>query len=127
MSQQRFIHDPTAPDGVPVNPVPKLKAVRPFGSTLLVEHLSTQDILGTVIKVRDSAKLDGAPQAYVVELGPKVDPEAGVKVGDRVIIQGNYVPVPKLPGETRARGIIELHNIKARLEELTEESPGDEE
>lgn len=114
----RFIIDPSGRnEETPVVAVPKVKSVHPFGSTILVEMLNANEALGTKLTVKDTANV-GAPQAYVLELGPKLDAEAGIKVGDRVMLQGTYVPVPKLPGDTRNRGVVELHNVKAILEEM---------
>ena len=118
MSNARFIIDPSGEP--PVVPVPKVKNVHPFGSTILVEMLNANEILGTKLTVKDTANV-GAPQAYVIEVGPKLDKDAGVKAGDRVLLQGTYVPVPKLAGDTRSRGIVELHNVKAVLEEADPE------
>lgn len=97
--------------------VPKLKAVKPFGSTILVEMLNADEALGTKIYVNKDAQV-GAPQAYVLALGPKLASEdVGLKVGDRVMLQGSYVPIPNFDGNKRQRGVVELHNVKAVLVE----------
>jgi co-chaperonin GroES (HSP10) len=95
---------------------PKIKKVHPFGSTILVEMLTSQEALGTKMSVPDTASV-GAPQAYILELGPRVDPTVGVKVGDRVMLQGSYVPVANFDNSHRHKGIVEVHNIKAVIEE----------
>lgn len=110
---QKFILDS---NGEKINSVSKVKSVSPFGSTILVEMLNANEALGTTLTVKDTANV-GAPQAYVIALGSKLGADCGIKVGDRVLLQGTYVPVPKLPSETRNRGIVELHNIKALLVE----------
>lgn len=96
--------------------IKRINSVRPFGSTILVELLDAQEALGTSIHV-DSDVVAGAPQGYVLELGSKLDPNCGVSVGDRIMMQGTYVPVPNFDNHRRKRGIIEIHNIKAIFEE----------
>lgn len=95
---------------------PKIKAVKPFGSTILVEMLNAEEALGTSLALAKGTAV-GAPQAYVLAFGPSVNPECGVKVGDRVMLQGTYVPVPNYDHSERQKGVVELHNIKAIFEE----------
>jgi hypothetical protein len=95
----------------------RVSSVTPFGSTILIENLNPQEILETNLYVDETVKTGTAPQAYIVALGPKVDAGAGLKVGDRVIVQGSFVPVPNTTDNGRIRGVIEMHNIKAVLVE----------
>lgn len=97
---------------------PKVVDVRPFGSMVLVEHLGADEILSTSIIVQKDAAV-GSPQAYVVKLGDRLTADCGLKPGDRVVLQGSYVPVINFDGNTRERGLVELHNIKAILVEET--------
>ena len=97
--------------------VPKVKSLRPFGSSILIEHLSPREQMGTDLFVGEEAKVDGAPQAYIVAFGPKIGEDCGLKIGDRVVVQGTFVPVPNTSGNKRVRGIVEVHNIKAILDE----------
>jgi len=46
-----------------------------------------------------------------------VPEDAGIKIGDRVMLQGTYVPVLNYDNHPRKRGLVEIHNIKAVLEE----------
>lgn len=94
----------------------KIVGVKPTLSLILVEHLTAADVNQSQLIVSDTADY-GAPQAYVLALGPTVSKEAGIKVGDRVLLQGNYVPVPNFDRNERERGLVEMHNIKAVLEE----------
>lgn len=98
--------------------VPKVKEVHPFGSSILVENLNPDEMLGTKLYVKTDAKLEIAPQAYIVEFGPELAGKTALQVGDRITVQGNFVPVvnPNV-GATRKWGIIELHNVKAVLVE----------
>ena len=97
-----------------VKNLPKVVDAEPFGSMVLVEHLTAQEILGTSLEVGDSTQV-GSPQSYVLKLGPKVPEYAGIKAGDRVLLQGTYVPVPDYGESERERGLVEMHNIKAIL------------
>lgn len=96
----------------------KIKGVTPFGSSILVEMLSAGEQLGTNLAIvgKDGKPVatHGAPQGIVVAFGSKLDTkDLGLNLGDRVLLQGNYVPVPKFDDNHRDRGIVELHNIKA--------------
>lgn len=98
--------------------VPSISGVKPCGSQVLVELLTAQEALGTVLHVDSSASVNGAPQGYVVSMGPKVSSDLGFKEGDRVTLNGNYTPVPegqKFNRENSHRPwiLIEPHQIKA--------------
>jgi len=98
--------------------MPSITGVNPCGSQILVELLTAQEALGTVLHVDESASVNGAPQGYVVSLGPKVPSDLGFKKGDRVTLNGNYTPVPegqKFNRENSHRPwiLIEPHQIKA--------------
>lgn len=98
-------------------PVPKVVGVRPTGSQILIELLTAQEVFGTNFIVGDQSEV-GSPQAYVVSFGPGLKGvDVGINAGDRVLLQGSYVPVPKFDDSPRKRGLVELHGIKAVLEE----------
>lgn len=99
--------------------VPKVVDVEPFGSMVLIEHLNSDEVLGTNLVISDKTDV-GTPQAYVLRLGPKVAAECGLAVGDRVMLQGTYVPVVNYDNHPRKRGLVELHNIKGVLKEAAE-------
>lgn len=84
------------------------------GHTVLVEMLTEQEASGTTLIV----STEPSKQAYVLDLGPLLlsqEKQCGLKVGDRVLLQGSYVPLP-LKGEgNRVLGVVDLHNIKAVL------------
>jgi co-chaperonin GroES (HSP10) len=94
----------------------KLKC-RPVGHQILVRLLDAKEILDTKLYVQGTAKT-GTPQACIVAFGNKIAKEAeeyGLKKGDRVILVGNYVPVPETEdGSTFA--LTEIHTIKGILE-----------
>lgn len=108
--------------GEVLSSVPKIKSVRPAGTCVLVEVLTAQEALGTILSVQGNV-VNGAPQGYIKDIGPNVDlSKFGYKKGDRVILQGNFTPLPEgesLPRENQHRPLIlvEPHQIKAVLEE----------
>ena len=82
------------------------------------------EILGTSLKLPGkSAKDIGMQQSYILAIGPALDAtKLGFKVGDRVLLQGSYNPVPKLQGDEengREKGLIEAHAIRGVLQEAS--------
>lgn len=105
-------------DGVPISTVPTPTGVQPLGSQVLVETLSAQEALGTTLHVQEETKV-GAPQGYILEVGPNVNLDSyGFRIGDRVILTGNFTPIPEKVGRShRMMILVEPHQIKARLTE----------
>jgi hypothetical protein len=104
--------------GTPASSAKQIVDVKPSGSSLLVEMLNNDELLGTNLYVGEKTDV-GCPQGYVRAFGPKLTAaDAGFEVGSRVVLQGSYVPVPNVQGgSNRKKGIVELHNIKAVLVE----------
>jgi len=98
--------------------VPDISNVKPAGTQVLVERLTPQEQSGAkTIQVLDDAKQGGAPQGYVLDFGPKVE-GWGFEVGDRVVLTGNYTPLPEVPGKNgRELILVEPHQVKAILVE----------
>jgi co-chaperonin GroES (HSP10) len=91
-------------------------SIKPALSQILIEHLSAHETSGSDLIITKNEK--ETPQAYVVAIGPALDhTKLGFSVGSRVVIQGSYIPVPKPKNQERPLGIIEIHNIKAIIEE----------
>jgi len=92
------------------------------GTMILVEMLTAQETLGTVLSLGNKTK-SGSPQGYIVGIGPALKAEEwGFKVGDRVLLQGSYVPVPwTRHGTERELGIVMSHDIKCVLEEASDD------
>lgn len=90
----------------------------PVGTQILVELLSSQEALGTRLHVEGKSNV-GAPQAYVLKIGPHVygeGKEGQIKVGQRILLSGNYTPVPEYPRDNeRLLGLVEPHAVKAIL------------
>jgi len=91
----------------------KITRVRPAGYSILVEMLTQQESFNTNITLTK----DESPQARVIDVGPLFDHKTGIKIGDRVVVQGSYVPVPNATDSGKKWGIIEAFNVKAILEE----------
>lgn len=105
-------------DGNVISNVPTLKDVKPCGSQVLVELLTAQEILGTKLLVEDSSTITGAPQGYIRALGPRVTPDWGFNINDRVTLHGNFTPLPESinrPNSHRPWILIEPNQIKAIL------------
>jgi len=73
--------------------VPSLIDVEPCGSQILVEVLTAQEAMGTVLTIEADAAITGAPQGYVRKMGPRVSSDWGFEIGNRVTLHGNYTPV----------------------------------
>ena len=96
---------------------PPMKAVHPMGSLVMIELLGAEDLNNTSLHLPDNTVVDdGAPQAYIVELGPKVAEDSGLEVGQRIYWQGNCIPVNDPRGK-RVRGLLEIHQIKGLIDE----------
>lgn len=94
----------------------KITNCNPVGNFVLIEHLSAQEALGTKLHLGDSAQPD-VPQAVILAIGPNVDvPKFGFSVGDRVIVQGSFVPVPDYGDSERRKGLVDPHAIKGVLQ-----------
>ena len=96
----------------------RVTAVKAVGYNVLVEMLTANEIMNTKFALAENAVSGEAPQGYVLDIGPGVEVDKlGFKVGDRVLLQGNYVPVPAYGDSERKRGLVQPHDIKAVLEE----------
>lgn len=99
------------------NGVPSIKDVTPSGNYVLFERLNTQELTNTKIYLGEGSDNSGLPQGYVLALGPLVSEKCGFKVGDRVVISGQYTPIPKYDDNPRERGVLLPDMIKAVLVE----------
>jgi hypothetical protein len=99
--------------------VPAVKAVHPTASRVLIEIIEARELIKTELHLPEgTAADDGAPQAYIIELGPGVPEECEYKVGQRVYWEGKGTPVQDPRGTpNRLRALLEFSNIKALIEE----------
>lgn len=96
---------------------PKIVGARPVGSMILFERLTPQELLTSKIHVSEGVDA-GVPQGYVLAVGPSLDDKWGIKPGDRVVISGNFTPLPSEASKSgRTIGVCEPHAIKAVLVE----------
>jgi co-chaperonin GroES (HSP10) len=97
--------------------VGEIKEIVPVGTQVLIETLTQQEVLGTHLELpEDKVEKKQAPQGYVLGIGLKVE-GFGFRVGDRVIITGNYTPVPEFKKSHRSMILVEPHQVKAILKE----------
>lgn len=88
---------------------------KPCGTNILVEILKASEVFNSSLIVPDETKTPSL-QGLVVGIGPALDQaQWGVSVGDRVILWGDFVPVPKPKNRIdngRVLGIFQPHSIK---------------
>jgi len=95
---------------------PKVVDLKPVGSQVLVELLTTQELANTTIAISEAVDLKVTLQGYVRAIGPGCKYEDwGFKVGDRVLISGGGVIAPNYDGTHRDRFIMEPYTIKSVL------------
>jgi hypothetical protein len=106
-------------DGEEVHtPMLAVKGVVPCGSQVLLELLTTQELMNTTISVGNNADPKVPLQAYVRAMGPALKSvDWGFKIGDRVLLSGTGVMAPNWDGSHRDRFLMEPHAIKAVLSE----------
>jgi hypothetical protein len=103
--------------------LPEITDVNPVGNQILVEIITPDELMGpSKLHIPDSAKggatVSGAPQAYVLKVGPSVDPNWGVQAGNRIVLSGTFTPLPEAVSKnSRPRACVEPHTIKAVLVE----------
>lgn len=92
-----------------------IKAIIPVGNQVLVERLTESELSTSSLHLTGGEK--SSNQGYVLALGPQVNREYGIKVGDRVLLQGNFVPVPNFDDSKREKNLLLPDYIKAILVE----------
>lgn len=106
-------------DGLPKSaPMPTVKGVVPCGSQVLLEILTKQELMNTVLTVTDATDLKVPLQAYVVATGPSFKGDDwGFQIGNRVLLSGSGVMAPNWDNSHRDRFLMEPHAVKAVLSE----------
>lgn len=94
----------------------KIVGVKAVGYSIIIELLSEQETLVNSTLIL-SNKDKESNHAFVKSVGPLVDEKSTLKVGDLVLFQGNYTPVPNPTDNNRKWASVELHTIKAILEQ----------
>jgi hypothetical protein len=94
----------------------KVTDYRAPGSMILVEMLSPEEAAGSHL-----ATAGKSTQGRIIDIGPALRTEIdkyGFAVGQRVLLQGTNVPVPKFPGgDSRELVVVDPHTIKCILVE----------
>jgi hypothetical protein len=79
--------------------------------------LTKKEEMNTSLEVADGENAT-KNQAYVVSWGSKVNAqELGIEKGTRVLLQGQYIPVPSFDSNSRVRALVTPSSIKAILTE----------
>lgn len=100
---------------------------QPVGCYILIERLTDQEILGTKLHLIDNGKSkdNGLPQGVILAIGNGFDEDTlkryGIKVGDRVLLQGICHPVPSYGTGNRVKELVDISTIKAILKEEVNE------
>ncbi len=101
-----------------VKKAPAVKGIRPFGSKIYAEEIPAEETIQTTLVVQD-AKYAGAPQAYVLGVGPTFPKDLGIEVGSRIFFHGKVCVVddPANKDHKRTRMLLDLSNIIAIIDE----------
>lgn len=97
------------------NKVKTVVSVEPVGNQVLVERLNEDELISSSVIL--SNKTTPSNQGYVLGIGPLVVKDYGLKVGDRVLLQGSFVPVPDFSKNGREQNLVYPDMIKAILHE----------
>ena len=112
--------DIVLPDGqAAVTPVPNVVAIHPYGSKILIETITSRELNPTTLELPEGASMgEESPQAYIIEVGPALPEDSGLKVGQRIFWEGKGMAVedPRTK-DGRVRAILEPHNVRAIIEE----------
>jgi len=86
------------------------------GSKVLLEMLSPEEAAGSAL-----VTVGKSTQGRIVDIGPALKAEIekyGFAVGNRVLLQGSFVPVPSFPGgDSRELVVVDPHMIQCVLVE----------
>jgi hypothetical protein len=100
-----------------------VSGARATGTFMLVEKLTEAECENTPIILPHGEQAKNSNQAYIVDIGPALEKDKwGVEIGDRVLLQGSFVPVPVKSAGGRELAIVTPHDVKAVLIEESLES-----
>lgn len=96
----------------------KLAGAKATGTFIVVEKLTEEECMDTTLIVPNGKSSANSNQAFVVDIGPALERDKwGINVGDRVLLQGSFVPVPVSSENGRELAIVSPHDVKAVLVE----------
>lgn len=98
-------------------PMPEVTGCTPCGSQVLIEVLTAQELMNTMLTVTATTDTKRTLQAYVRAVGPSTGEHWGFKVGDRVLFSGFGVMAPNIDDSPRDRFLVEPQAIKGVLSE----------
>jgi len=99
-------------------PMKSIKNVVPCGAQVLLEVLTPQELMNTMLTVTANTEVRQPLQAYVRAAGPSFKAEDwGFDIGDRVLLSGSGVMSPNWDDCHRERFLMEPHAVKAVLTE----------
>lgn len=90
-------------------------SITPVGNQILVERLNESELINSSLLISTESKPSN--QGYILAIGPTVSKDLNLKVGDRVFLQGSYVPVPNFDNSNREKNLLYPDMIKAVLNE----------
>lgn len=92
----------------------KVTDVRAIGTTILLEMLSPEEAAGSHLATTGKSQ-----QGRILDIGPSIETDKwGFKIGQRVLLQGSFVPVPRFPnGDQRELVVVDPHMIKCSFVE----------
>jgi co-chaperonin GroES (HSP10) len=93
--------------------VPPFTKVEPVGNQVLIERFFESELVKSNLALAGSNKPSN--QAVVLAIGPLVNKDLNIKVGNRVLLQGTFVPVPNDDPEAREKNLVLPDMIKAVL------------
>lgn len=101
------------------NNMKEVESVKAIGTGILVELLTPDEAFGSSLYIPNNTKMP-AIQGTIIDVGPALNrQEWGIELGDRVVLWGEFVEVPKpktANQNTNKRwGIFPPHAIKAVL------------
>lgn len=107
-------------NGELVSTTKKVVGLNPIGSQVLIELLTyNEQHPSTIVHANGKFAKDEARHGWVRKIGPNVKSvDWNFSVGDRVLISGTGVPVPRFDGNNdREWVLLEPYTLKAILEE----------
>lgn len=96
--------------------VRQVSGAKATGTFILVEKLTEEECANTPIILPNGEQTKNSNQAYIVDIGPALEADKwGIAVGNRVLLQGSFVPVPAKSPSGRELAIVTPHDLKAVL------------
>lgn len=116
MSNKKKIVDLTPGTELPKGVVRPVSGIVPVGNQILVERINASELVTHAFTI--STKDEPSNQGYILAIGPLVNKDLGLKVGDRVLMQGTTPTfVPNFNGGKRELNLMLPDIIKGVIVE----------